>query len=476
MLNIIHIRSNSIQQKLLNWLLILLIPLLLFGTISAYFLANYFANLAYDRALFRTALALADQVEIKAGVMVVDIPESTLDLIEYDKDDWIYYQIQDPHQRVVLGEPKLTLPKDRPKLGASTFYDAKLEHKKLRMVAFSLPLTATKISTKISTDSALIVIGETTAKRKKMADEIMAIMLMPQILLIVLITFLVNLGVRRGLISLENLKNLISKRLSTDTHPLEEKNSPQELQPLLHAMNELLVKVKGAADARHQFIANASHQLKTPLAGLKLQAEAAMREGDIENVHHALKQISLASDNLSRLTQQLLSLARAEPEGNNSAMFSAVDLVSLVNHVTAEWVPKALERGIDLGLNCQLLMLKISGDAILLQELLNNLIDNAIRYNKPGSKVTVSLEMAEAVVLSVQDDGLGITPDEQQKVFERFYRVLGTAESGCGLGLAIVREIAHQHHARVELCYLDVQQSTGTVVKVTFHKGDVLAD
>ncbi len=465
----IRIRTNSIQQKLLNWLLILLIPLLLFGTISAYFLANYFANLAYDRALFRVALALADQVEVKAGAMVIDIPGSTLDLIEYDKDDWIYYQIQDSHQHVVLGEERLTLPKVKPTSGESVFYDAKFENKKLRMVAFNLPLVGTKTK-----DSAMILIGETTAKRENMAGEIIAIMLVPQVLMIVLITFLVNLGIHRGLISLEKLKNLISRRLPADTHPIEENEAPQELQPLLHSMNELLVKVKGAVDERHQFIANAAHQLKTPLAGLKVQAEAAMREDDIQSVHHALKQISIGSDNLSRLTNQLLSLARAEPEGNNPAMFTAVDLVALVNEVAADWVPKALEKGIDLGLNCHLLTLSINGDAVLLQELLNNLIDNAIRYNHAGTKVTVNLEVADDVILSVQDDGVGIAPDEQQKVFERFYRVLGTAENGCGLGLAIVREIAHQHHARVELCYLDAQQSTGTVVKVIFSKEDVV--
>jgi two-component system sensor histidine kinase TctE len=436
----------------------------LLTTVSAYYLANHFANLAYDRALFRVALALADQVEVKDGSMVVDLPQSTLDLIEYDKDDWIYYQIQDPNHHVVIGEERLTLPKAMPMAGKPVYYDASLDNKPLRMVAFNLPLVGTSAK-----GNATILIGETTTKRDDMADEIIAIMLIPQVLLIVLVTFILNFGIRRGLISLEKLKGLVARRLPTDMNPLAEHDAPQELQPLLHAMNDLLVKVKGAVDERHQFIANAAHQLKTPLAGLKIQAEAALREDDLTSIQHALKQISTGSDNLGRLANQLLSLARAEPEAVDARAFAPLDLVTLMNEVTAEWVPKALERAIDLGVSCQLQQFEINGNAMLLQELLNNLIDNAIRYNQAGTKVTVSLELvADTAILSVQDNGLGITPDEQQKVFERFYRVLGTAESGCGLGLAIVREIAHQHKARVELAYTDIRQSKGTAVSVIF--------
>ncbi|MBC7698577.1 MAG: sensor histidine kinase N-terminal domain-containing protein [Bacteroidia bacterium] len=468
----LHIKTNSIRQKLLNWLLILLLPLLLLGTISAYYLANYFANLAYDRALFRVVLALADQVEVKAGNMVVDFPDSTLDLIEYDKDDYIYYQIQDPDHHVVIGEEKLTLPKVMPASGQHLYYDAKFNNQLLRLVAFSLPLagtTSTAARGAGAKANAIILIGETRTKREKMAHDIIAIMLIPQILLIVLVTFLVNLGIKRGLISLDKLKDLIARRLPTDTHPLEEQDAPQELQPLLHAMNDLLVKEKAAVDERRHFLANAAHQLKTPLAGLKIQAEAALRENDLDSVQHALQQISTGSHNLGRLANQLLSLARAEPESNLALAFSPLDLVALMTEVTADWVPKALEKDIDLGVNCTLRKFEMSGNAVLLQELLNNLIDNSIRYNQAYAKVTVSLFIdGDEAVLAVYDDGVGIALHEQHKVFERFYRVLGTAANGCGLGLAIVREIAHQHQARVELGYADVQQLKGTVVKVIF--------
>lgn len=475
----IHIHTNSIRQKLLNWLLILLLPLLLLGTVSAYYLANYFANLAYDRALFRVALALADQVEVKAGKMIVDLPDSTLDLIEYDKDDYIYYQVQDTNHLVMIGEDKLTPPKVMPTAGQHVYYDAEFNNQLLRLVAFSLPIAGV-----VPKGNATILIGETTSKRDIMAHDIIAIMLIPQILMIILVTFLVNLGIKRGLISLEKLKDLISRRLPTDTHPLAEQEAPQELQPLLHAMNDLLVKEKGAVDERRLFLANAAHQLKTPLAGLKIQAEAALRESDLDSVQHALQQISAGSDNLGRLANQLLSLARAEPGDNHTITLVPVDLVKLVNEVTADWVPKALENHIDLGVDCLLQRLEISGNEVLLQELLNNLIDNAIRYNavkfndinhhQTLNKVTVSLNLKGGeAVLAVQDDGMGIALNEQQKVFERFYRVLGNTANGCGLGLAIVKEIAHQHSGRVELSYANIQQSKGTVVTVSFKLNNI---
>ena len=460
----INFKTNSIRQKLFNWLLILLLPLLILGKFYAYYMANYFANLAYDRTLFRVALALADQVEVKNGQMVVDLPQSTLNLIEYDKDDWIYYQIQDQYRHLLIGDEKLLPPNKMPAPGKHLYYNAKLDDKELRIVAFNLPLAGTS-----ATGNATILIGETTAKRDTMANEIITVMLIPQGILVILLIILVYFGIKRGLISLEQLKDQIARRLPHDTQAIEEKTTPQELQPLVHAMNDLLIKVKGAVDERQQFIANAAHQLKTPLAGLKIQAETALREKDIDSVQHALKQISSGSDNLGRLANQLLSLARAEPHQQNVANFSDVDLVKLINEITADWVPKALDKSIDLGVNCGLHQVLLKGNPVLLQELLNNLIDNAIRYSPQGAKITVSIKLLQdEAILSVQDNGAGITHNEQGKVFERFYRVLGSGESGCGLGLAIVREIAHQHQGNVQLAYSDMKKSIGTIVKVTF--------
>ena len=457
-------RTNSIRQKLLNWLLILVLPSLLLGSVSAYYTASYFSNLVYDRALFRVALAVAEQVDVKNGEVKIDLPESTLKLIEFDIDDWIYYQIQDANHHVIFGYINLSPPAVMPKANQAVYYETNFKQKALHMVAFNLPLTELGANGNVT-----ILIGENTLKRDKMANEIVAIMLVPQILLILLIIFAINLGIKRGLISLENLKQLILKRQPGDINALEEQDAPEELQPLLHAMNELLAKEKIAIDKRRNFLANAAHQLKTPLAGLKVQAEAALREKDFSHVQHALKQISNGSENLARLANQLLSLARAEPESGMNQEFEQLDLVMLVHKVSMDWVPKALDKNIDLGVKCQLKNLIINGNPLLLQELLNNLIDNAIRYNQAGANVTVGLALHDGeAALSVKDDGVGIAINDQEKVFDRFYRVLGSHENGCGLGLAIVREIANQHQASVALTYSDIKHGRGTLVTIKF--------
>ena len=457
-------RTNSIRQKLLNWLLILVLPSLLLGSVSAYYTASYFSNLVYDRALFRVALAVAEQVDVKNGEVKIDLPESTLKLIEFDIDDWIYYQIQDANHHVIFGYINLSPPAVMPKANQAVYYETKFKQKALHMVAFNLPLTELGANGNVT-----ILIGENTLKRDKMANEIVAIMLVPQILLILLIIFAINLGIKRGLISLENLKQLILKRQPGDINALEEQDAPEELQPLLHAMNELLAKEKIAIDKRRNFLANAAHQLKTPLAGLKVQAEAALREKDFSHVQHALKQISNGSENLARLANQLLSLARAEPESGMNQEFEQLDLVMLVHKVSMDWVPKALDKNIDLGVKCQLKNLIINGNPLLIQELLNNLIDNAIRYNQAGANVTVGLALHDGeAALSVKDDGVGIAINDQEKVFDRFYRVLGSHENGCGLGLAIVREIANQHQASVALTYSDIKHGRGTLVTIKF--------
>ena len=180
-----------------------------------------------------------------------------------------------------------------------------------------------------------------------------------------------------------------------------------------------------------------------------------------------LKQLHTATEQATRLVNQLLSLARAEPGAGRAQPTEPLDLVALARDVTTEWVPRALARNIDLGFDSTLSGIRVAGDAFMLREMLNNLLDNAVRYNQPGGHVTVRvMRERPSVVLSVEDDGPGIPEAERNRVFERFYRVLGTGTDGCGLGLAIVREIAASHGAEVALS--SGASGSGTVVRVTF--------
>lgn len=196
---------------------------------------------------------------------------------------------------------------------------------------------------------------------------------------------------------------------------------PVEIQPFIHAMNDLLKKVKESVQLKQQFIANAAHQIKTPLSGLKLQAESALNSNEPEYTKHALKQICFVSNNLARLTQQLLSLARAELSDENQSAFCATELIELTQEVVADWVPEAIKKHIDLGVSFNCDRAFIRGNAILLRELLNNLLDNAIRYNPPHTNINVSVNCElEKIILSVEDDGVGILEAEQKKCFSVF--------------------------------------------------------
>ena len=234
-------------------------------------------------------------------------------------------------------------------------------------------------------------------------------------------------------------------------------------------MNELLDRLSANVAAQRRFVADAAHQLKTPLAGLRTQAELALRDASPDEMQSSLRQLVTGSERATRLVNQLLLLARAEHP--DPAGLAACDLNAIAAQQTAQWVPQALARRIDLGFEEAPRPALIHGNPILLAELLNNLIDNALRYTPGGGRVTVRVASAEAqALLEVEDSGPGIPPSERERVFDRFYRVLGTRTDGSGLGLAIVREIAQKHRAEVDIADPSgtVPEQPGTLVRVTF--------
>lgn len=454
----------SLRRQLLLKLLTPLLPLLLLGVAAAFYMANNFANLAYDRSLFRAALALADQVEVSAGEVVVDLPQAAFDMLEYDKDDWIYYKVTGTHGEFVTGYGGMSPPPvAHPVAGQHYYYKTRFDDKEINVVAFYISLEGTSAK-----GMALVQVGETTAKRKRMVNEVMVGMVLPQLLMVLIAAWMVWRGVGGGLGPLDRLRQEITSRSHRDLAPLNVDDSPTEVQPMLEAMNDLMARLEQALAQQQRFVADASHQLRTPLAGLKTQAEIALREQqDPEQVRHALQHILTSSDNLTHLIAQLLTLARIDPEAADTMQLVPLDFVPLARDVTSNWVPAALAKQIDLGFECGTGHLTVSGDAVLLRELLANLIDNAIRYTQREGRVTVTLCRDDAtVLLCVEDNGSGIPVEKRERVFERFYRILGTGEEGCGLGLPIVREIAMRHHASVSV--EDGAEGRGTRMCVRF--------
>jgi two-component system sensor histidine kinase TctE len=298
----------------------------------------------------------------------------------------------------------------------------------------------------------LVQVAETLNKRNRLARDILASVVIPQLLLIVMATLAVYVGVSRGLAPLSRLERAVSHRSHLDLSPVEVRDVPGEVRPLVDEVNELMTRLGKTLDFQNRFIADAAHQLKTPVAGLKTQIELALREPDPERARHSLAQLYVSADRLSRLVRQLLTLARNEPGAMDGLQLKALDLNAFALEISMEWAPQAIKNGIDLGFEGSEAVI-INAEPDRLRELINNLIDNAVRYSRQGGRVTVAVSRAEDGhgLLSISDDGPSIPPEERTRIFERIHRLLGGHTEGSGLGLAIVSEIASLHGARITL-------------------------
>lgn len=454
--------TNSLRRKLLVWLLLPLLSLWLLGAVVAYFMAINFTNVAYDRALFDSTRSLAEQVKVVDDRAMVELPLSALQILLSDEHDLVYYQVIGRAGQLISGEADLPIPPLKGRIDVPILYDGTLRGKKLRVAAlYVIPMG------ELSGRTVLIQVAETLNKRNILAGEILTGMLAPQLALILFAALFVWLGVGRGLVPLNQVRREIASRSHRDLSPLPEADAPEEVLTLIHAINELMGRLDQALSEQQRFMADAAHQFRTPLAGLKAQTDLALRQTDPEQQRHALEQVSAGAGRTVRLINQMLALARVEPGADKALELHDLDLAALARDITTEWVPAALKKGIDLGYEGCADPAPVMGDPLRLKMLLDNLIDNALRYSHRGGRVTVRVETdKDTTTLAVEDSGPGIPPEERDKVFQRFYRVLGSEEEGSGLGLAIVREIAHLHGAMVEI--VAPVSGVGAEVRVKF--------
>jgi len=317
---------------------------------------------------------------------------------------------------------------------------------------------------------ALVQVAETLDKRSVLATEIVKGVMLPQLIILPAAVLLVWLALVQGIRPLNRLEERIRARRSDDLSPIDAQAVPLEVAPLVSSVNDLLMRLQGSIATQKRFLADAAHQLKTPLAGLRMQADLAQREGaDANELKQSLRQIGRASVRATHTVNQLLALARAESSGI-AMPHQTCDLAELSMSVIQDCVARAIEKHIDLGyegLAAGLTDGQLKGNPILLKELVRNLVDNAINYTpssaeRPGViTVRVLAESSNQVlVLQVEDSGPGVPVAERELVFQPFYRALGTGADGSGLGLAIVREIAQQHNAMVHLAETHVAQAS----------------
>jgi two-component system sensor histidine kinase TctE len=310
-----------------------------------------------------------------------------------------------------------------------------------------------------------VQVGETLHKRNRLIGEILVAEFVPTLLVAIAATALAWLGVAHGLRPLEELRLELMRRAPRDLRPLSAAAAPVEIAPVVEAFNGLLSQVRDASRMQQRFLANAAHQLRTPLAGLQMHLELLLRRELSADVRGEVERMHGATVRAGRLANQLLALAKAESAPDQSRQFVRVDLRSIAGAAAREWAPKAHALGIDLGFALD--AAEFDGDPLLLPELVDNLVDNALRYTPAGGTVTVRTGDLDGVpFLCVEDTGPGIPESERTKVLERFYRVPGTPGEGSGLGLSIVREVVARHRGAVGID--TPEYHVGTRVRVTF--------
>ena len=438
-----------LQYKLLAWLLGPLMTLLVLDTAVTYWTSVNISNLAHDRSLHEIAREVALHVRASRGAPKLEMSDAAERILLVDQQDRLFFRVDAQDGTLIGGDPQLGGPAPAAAIsGKPRFYDAVAHGAPVRVVSVRMPY-----DTNGAAGTVLVHVAETMNKRNRLALEILANVVVPQLLLIVMATLAVYLGISRGLLPLKRLQQAVSNRSHLDLSPVDTRNVPGEVMPLVVEVNDLMLRLGKTLNFQNRFIADAAHQLKTPVTGLKAQIELALREGDPAKVRHSLAQLYVSADRLSRLVRQLLSLARNEPGAVESVQLQAIDLNALAVEVAMEWVPVALKRDIDLGFEAWPEAVIIDADADRLRELINNLVDNAVRYSHEGGRVTVAVAMGPEREgrLAVSDDGPHIPVDERTRIFERFHRLLGSHADGSGLGLAIVSEIAALHGARITL-------------------------
>ena len=451
--------QRSLFGEILDWMLV---PLLLLWPLSigvTYLAAKSIANQPFDRALEDRVIVLAQQVKEVNGKPQVRLPEAADGILRADDIDNVYFQISGPADEFVAGDRDLPIPsKEEPVQPWSVqFRYDYMRSSEVRVAYLYLnlrPAAGRQGPENTAPRLALVQVGETLDKRAQLSNQIIKGVILPEFVILPIALALVWFALSRGLSPLAELQQRIRERRPDDLSPIESGQVPEEISPLVRSLNDMLERLSQSIQMQKRFIADAAHQMKTPLAGMRMQSELALRQSSQDEIHRSLEQLSKSSESATRLVNQLLALAHAENQTPQAQPFVPIELSDLARSAVQEWVQASLAQKIDLGFEQPGHAVMVSGNATMLRELLNNLIDNALRYTPAHGSVTVrvrSHEDEQRAMLEIEDNGVGIPPLERTHVFERFYRILGSNVEGSGLGLAIVREIAQQHDADVDI-------------------------
>jgi two-component system, OmpR family, sensor histidine kinase TctE len=467
--------SRSLFGEVLDWVLAPLLFLWPMSLALTWGVAQNIAHRPYDVELARLVQALAVQASASRDpasgravrATAADIERAAQTLLRGNEQAQRWFQVLGRRGELLAGDAALLVPTDdigpAGDAGQVHFRDDQLHDEPVRVAHLWLAASNDERD-----NDALVQVAETLAPRERLAVDIIKGVLLPQFLILPLAVVLVWLALSRGFRPMAQLQQRIRARENTDLSPIPELDVPDEVAPLVRSINELLQRLDQSMIVQRQFLADAAHQLKTPLAGLRTQAELAAREidsgrGDPASLRHSLRQIAVSSQRAAHMVNQLLAMARADADPTVMRR-QWVDLAGVTRAVVRDFVPRAIERRLDLGYDGPLddtganRPVHLLAEPVLLGELVRNLVDNALQYTPAGGAVTARVRVepaaagdAQTLVLEVEDTGPGIAPAERELVFRPFYRALGTQVDGSGLGLAIVQEVAIRHGATVSV-------------------------
>lgn len=438
--------ANSLRVRLVAWLTGLCVAAAIALLLGAWLYGRHAADRVYDRVLAASALAIAEQVYVGDGELLVDLPYASLDMLDFARDDRVFYRVIDPAGRTVTGYADLPDPPGQRSGDEPVFFDAPYRGSTVRFAALGRLVAEPEM-----TGWAVVQIGQTRNAREALATEMALSAAAPILTFMLVLVALVWVGVTRGLAPLPRIGRELAGRSPTDLEPVTVP-APKEILPMVEALNGFISRLERNHEQTRRFIADAAHQIRTPLASLHAQAELARDEIDPVRLVALLDRLADNARLTTRLTNQLLSNAMVAQRAN-LRLFERVDLAAIARQAIHEAVPLSEGRQEDVVLDTgDLQAAPVPGDAIALREALRNLVENALYHGPAEGEVRVAVRATPGgFECEVTDQGPGIPVDERERVLRRFERGSNAVAVGSGLGLAIVRQVAEQHGAALAL-------------------------
>lgn len=456
---------RSLRAQLSVWVMAPLLAVALLDAWMTYRSAQEMATLVQDRMLLGAARMMGEQVSLEDGVLQADIPPSALELFASPSQDRVFYRISKSDQQLLAGYPDLPLPPHLPLAEQALFFDTTLRERAVHGVVFAQPVWSVPGHAPV-----LIEVAQTLEGRNALVQEIWGHAVRRQLTMLGVVALFLWLGLRYVTQPLVKLRDRMLERRPGTLEPLAYARLPSELKPLVLALNDYVERLNQHMSSHSRFIADASHQLRTPLTLLNTQVVYALRHKDKVGREEALVAMHRSVQHGIRLVNQLLSFSRAEAGLSQLERQIPVDLAEVVQRALESLASVAQQRQIDLGFSRPLNATFILIAPQMAYELVANLLDNALRYTSVGGMVTASITKrpseAGCTVLHIEDNGPGIPEIERERVFERFYRLNEAQSDGCGLGLSIAREITKSCGAAIAL--QTPQGGTGLMVEVVF--------